>query len=220
MGVCVWTEALINDEHTLRDFGAAITNSDVISMPEPNTTLLAVPGRNGRLDLSEVLTGDVSYGNRELKLVLAAETNIERWQTTCLHIFNKYHGRNVTVVFDDDTGHYYVGRAAVSDPHRLRNAGQLTITVDAEPFRYENEQTEITLSGTTTAFDGILPNARMPVSPEVDVPTACTLMHGDDIFTLKAGRQPVPGFVLHEGDNRVSITGARSATFYYRKGCL
>jgi hypothetical protein len=102
----------------------------------------------------------------------------------------------------------------------LRNAGQLTITVDAEPFRYENEQTEITLSGSTTAFDGILPNARMPVSPEVDVPNACTLMHGDDIFTLKAGRQPVPGFVLHEGDNRISITGARSATFYYRKGCL
>ena len=106
MSDSIFTGALINDEHTLRDFGAAITNSDVISMPEPNTTLLAVPGRNGRLDLSEVLTGDVSYGNRELKLVLAAETNIERWQTTC-------------VVFDDDTGHYYVGRAAVSDPHRL-----------------------------------------------------------------------------------------------------
>ena len=136
MSESIFTGALINDKHTLRDFGAVITNSDVISMPEPNTTLLAVPGRNGRLDLSEVLTGDVSYGNRELKLVLAAETNIERWQTTCLHIFNKYHGRNVTVVFDDDTGHYYVGRAAVSDPHRLRNAGQLTITVDAEPFRY------------------------------------------------------------------------------------
>ena len=113
MSDSIFTGALINDEHTLRDFGAAITNSDVISMPEPNTTLLAVPGRNGRLDLSEVLTGDVSYGNRTLKLVLAAETNIERWQTTCLHIFNKYHGRNVTVVFDDDTGHYYVGRAAV-----------------------------------------------------------------------------------------------------------
>ena len=85
MSDSIFTGALINDEHTLRDFGAAITNSDVISMPEPNTTLLTVPGRNGRLDLSEVLTGDVSYGNRTLKLVLAAETNIERWQTTSLY---------------------------------------------------------------------------------------------------------------------------------------
>ena len=89
MSDSIFTGALINDEHTLRDFGAAITNSDVISMPEPNTTLLAVPVRNGRLDLSEVLTGDVSYGNRTLKLVLAAETKIERWQTACRQIFNK-----------------------------------------------------------------------------------------------------------------------------------
>lgn len=42
MSDSIFTGALINDEHTLRDFGAAITNSDVISMPEPNTTLLAV----------------------------------------------------------------------------------------------------------------------------------------------------------------------------------
>ena len=57
----IFTGALIGDEHTLRDWGAIITNSDVIGMPEPNTVLLEVPGRSGRLDLSEVLTGDVTY---------------------------------------------------------------------------------------------------------------------------------------------------------------
>ena len=50
----------------------------MVSLPEANTVLLEIPGRSGRLDLSEVLTGDVSYGNREIKLVLAAETNRER----------------------------------------------------------------------------------------------------------------------------------------------
>ena len=49
----IFTGALIGDEHTLRDWGAIITNSDVIGMPEPNTVLLEVPGRSGRLDLSE-----------------------------------------------------------------------------------------------------------------------------------------------------------------------
>ena len=34
MSDSIFTGALINDEHTLRDFGAAITNSDVISMPD------------------------------------------------------------------------------------------------------------------------------------------------------------------------------------------
>ena len=87
----IFTGALIGDEHTLRDWGAIITNSDCIGMPEPNTVLLEVPGRSGRLDLSEVLTGDVTYSNREIKLELAAQTNSEKWGETCFHIFNKFH---------------------------------------------------------------------------------------------------------------------------------
>ena len=115
----IFTGAMIGDEHTLRDWGAAITNSDIISVPEPNTVLLEVPGKSGRLDLSEVLTGDISYGNREIKLKLAAETSKEEWVDTCFHIFNKYHGRMIHVTFDEDPGHFYVGRASVSDPQRV-----------------------------------------------------------------------------------------------------
>ena len=67
----IFLGATINDEHTLRDWKAAITNADVISVPEANTVILEVPGRNGNLDLSEALTGDVTYRNREIKLELA-----------------------------------------------------------------------------------------------------------------------------------------------------
>lgn len=216
----LFTGALINDEHTLRDWNAIITNSDVVSLPEANTVLLEIPGRSGRLDLSEVLTGDVSYSNREIKLVLATETNREKWQETCQHIFNKYHGRTVHVTFDEDPGHYYVGRASVTEPQRVASAGQLTITVDAEPFRYDADLTRITLTGETSALSGTLPNGRMPVSPEVEVAANCTLMHEDRIFSISAGRHMVPGFVLHEGDNIVSVTGARIVEFFYRRGWL
>lgn len=112
----IFRGVLINDEHSLQDWGAAITNSDVISMPEPNTTYLEIPGRNGRLDLSEVLTGDVTFSNRTIKLQLAKSTNAEDWYSTCLHIFDSIHGRSVKLTFDDDLGHYYVGRASVSNP--------------------------------------------------------------------------------------------------------
>ena len=157
----IFTGAMIGDEHTLRDWGAVITNSDVIAMPEPNTVLLEVPGRSGRLDLSEVLTGDISYGNRELKLQLAARTNKERWVETCLHIFNKYHGRVVHVTFDEDPGHYYVGRAIISDPQRLGIAGQFTIMIDAEPYRYEHTLHVETFSGSTSTVFGTVENLRI-----------------------------------------------------------
>lgn len=216
----IFQGALIGDEHTLRDWGAAITNSDIISMPEPSTVLLEVPGRSGRLDLSEVLTGDISYGNREIKLKLAAETSKEEWVDTCYHIFNKYHGRMVHVTFDEDPGHFYVGRASVSDPQRVATAGQLTVTIDAEPFRYEQEEYEVTFTGTTTAVSGTVENLRMPVSPTVTVPSACQLFHGSRIYELKKGTQAVPGLVLHSFENEISVTGAKSITFKFRRGCL
>ena len=220
MADTIFKGALLNDEHTLRDWGAAITNSDVVGMPEPRTVLLDIPGMSGRLDLTEVLTGDVPYGNREIKLELACQTDIEKWQQTCLHIFNKYHGRRVQIIFDEDPGFFYAGRAEVSDPKRLSSAGQMVIAIDAEPFRYETEQTIVTLTGDANTVSGTIENLRMPTIPEVEVPADCQLFHGDDIYELTAGKQQVPGLVLHEGDNQVSLTGVTQATFYFRRGAL
>ena len=220
MSEMIFKGALINDEHTLRDWGAAITNSDVIGMPEPQTVLLDIPGRSGRLDLSEVLTGDISYGNRELKLQLACQTDIERWQETCLHIFNKYHGQRVQVIFDEDPGFFYAGRASVTDPRREHTAGQFTIRVDAEPYKYECDPCEVELNGSSNTVRGTVHNLRMPVSPEVQVSSHCQLFHEDRIYELTEGRQTVPGLVFHKGDNEVSLTGVSKATFYFRRGAL
>ena len=216
----IFTGAMIGDEHTLRDWGAVITNSDVIEMPEVNTVILEIPGRSGRLDLSEVLTGDISYSNRDIKMKLAARTNRDRWTETCLHIFNKYHGRVVHVTFDEDPGHYYVGRVSVSEPKRLGTAGQFTIMVDAEPFRYEKEEYQVTFTGTTTAVSGTVENLRMPVCPTVTVPADGQLFHDEKIYSLTAGSQTVPGLVLHPFENEISVTGAERITFTFRRGCL
>jgi len=211
----IFTGALIGDEHTLRDWGAIITNSDCVGMPEPNTVLLEVPGRSGRLDLSEVLTGDVTYGNREIKLELAAQTNREKWVETCFHIFNKFHGRVVHVTFDEDPGHYYVGRCSITDPKRIATAGTMTVTVDAEPYRYESEVYEVTLQGS-----GTVENLRMPAVPTVNAPNACQLFIGCKSYDLAQGEQTVPGLVLAPFENEVHVTGASSITFTFRRGCL
>ena len=216
----IFRGAFLNGEHTLRDWGACITNEDVIGMPAVNTVLLSVPGRSGRIDLSEVLTGDVSYGNRKLKLVLAAETNVSKWQDTCDHIFNTFHGRPVTVIFDEDPGHFYLGRASVTEPSRMQNAGQLTMEIEAEPFRYEVAETVATFASGTAAISDVLVNTRMPVSPSVEVAADAQLYFEGAIYELSAGDQAVPGFVLHEGENEVRVTGASSVTFRYRKGCI
>lgn len=217
----IFTGALIGDEHTLRDWGAIITNSDVIGMPEPNTVLLEVPGRSGRLDLSEVLTGDITYSNREIKLELAAQTNRDRWVETCFHIFNKYHGRVLHVTFDEDPGHFYVGRCSIKQPKRVATAGTMVITIDAEPYRYEYEVYEVTLTGATNTLSGTVQNLRMPAVPKVTVPGACQLFAGGKVYELAAGEDlDVPGLVFGPYENLISVTGASSITFRFRRGCL
>ena len=217
----IFIGAMIGDEHTLHDWGAIITNSDCVGMPEPNTVLLEVPGKSGRIDLSEVLTGDVTYSNREIKLELAAQTNRDRWVETCFHIFNKFHGRVVHVTFDEDPGHFYVGRCSITNPKRVATAGTMVITIDAEPYRYEAEVYEATLTGGSSNLSGTVENLRMPAVPKVSVPNACQLFFGGKVYELAAGEDlDVPGLVFGPFENPVSVTGASSITFRFRRGCL
>lgn len=216
----IFLGATINNEHTLRDWGAAITNSDIISLPAPNLTYLEVPGRNGRLDLSEALTGDVTYANRTIKLALASSVSIASWVERCSHIFNTCHGRMVKVIFDDDPGHYYQGRASVSTPQRVRNGGQFVLTVDADPFRYDVDLTTATFTGQDGTVTGSLQNARMPVCPTITVTAACELVVGGVTYSLLAGTRPIPALILMEGATPFTLTGADHITFSYRQGVL
>ena len=134
--------------------------------------------------------------------------------------WNTIHGRQVSVIFDEDPGHFYLGRASVSEPSRIQNAGQLTVEIEAEPFRYEVAETVATFASSTAAISDVLVNTRMPVSPSVEVADDCELYFEGEIFHLEEGNHTVPGFVLHEGENEVRVTGASSVTFRYRKGCI
>ena len=211
----IFLGATINGEHTLRDWGAAIINSDIVSVPEPNLTYLEVPGRNGRLDLSEALTGDVTYANRMITLQLAGSVSLESWYQKCLHIFNEYHGRAVDVTFDDDPDHYYHGRATVSDPQRVRNGGQFVFSVEADPFRYEKATTSVAVSGTST-----ITNTRMPVCPTITASAACNLVVGTVTYALVSGTQTIPALIFPEGDTTLTVSGSAVVTFTFRKGVL
>ena len=214
----IFLGAQINNEHTLRDWRAAITNTDIISVPEPNLTILEIPGRNGRLDLSEALAGDVTYGNREIKLELVSSVSPQTWYEKCLHIFNTYHGRQVQVIFDDDLTHFYKGRAVVSEPQRVRNGGSFVFTVDAEPFRYAINQTEITLS----ASGNVTNNGRMPVCPTITASSACQMVIGNITYSLVAGTQT---FVIPFSTGATAVTlnnlpSGGTVKFKFREGWL
>ena len=217
----IFMGATINDEHTFRDWNAAISNSDIISVPEPNTVLVDVPGRNGRLDLSEALTGDVSYSNRTIKLVLIASVNIQSWQNMCEHIFNKFHGRKVKLTFDDDPEHYYSGRASVSDPQRIRNGASLTVTVDADPFRYAKAEKLVSIKGSNP--NGFIENSgRMTVAATITADVECQMIIDGKTYSLIAGKQSFE-LVIPPGRTPVTLKNCaadKAVNFTFREGWL
>ena len=220
----IFMGATINDEHTYRDWNAAISNSDIISVPEPHTVLVDVPGRNGRLDLSEALTGDISYSNRTIKLVLVASVNIQSWHDMCEHIFNKFHGRKVKVTFDDDPEHYYSGRASVSDPQRIRNGASLTLTVDADPFRYAKAEKQVRIPGAGAAeSNGVIENSgRMTVAAVITADAECQMVVEGRTYSLMAGKQTFE-LVIPPGRTPVTLKNCaadKTVKFTFREGWL
>ena len=151
---------------------------------------------------------------------LSWRVSVEDWYSVGLHIFNAFHGRKVKVIFDDDPDHYYLGRAVVSDPKRIRTAGTLTVTIDADPFRYNIQETVVPLTGQSEVIEAEIQNDRMPTIPTINVPNGCELIYEGISYNLTAGDNVIPGCVFTEGSNEFTIRGATTATVRFREGCL
>ncbi len=74
---------IIGDKNTYSDFGLIPMSRPVISPPEPKVSYLEIPGRNGVLDLTETLTGSITYENRQGSWKFLVDKNRE-WSKVAL----------------------------------------------------------------------------------------------------------------------------------------
>lgn len=122
--------------HTWNDWGLYWTDV-FISEPESETYSVNIPGRHGRLDLSEALTGEPVYKNRLISASFVFPSKGALWHKRYSEILNELHGRVVQLIFDSDPGYYYEGRCAVSSARENGFYSSFSVTVDAFPFKYE-----------------------------------------------------------------------------------
>lgn len=219
MGDCIYRAATIGGFHTWRDFRAVIQNSDIVGSPTPNTNYVDVPGGNGHIDLTEALTGDVTYSNWTLTFELAMKTRPYLWPQITNQIYNALHGKAVQVILDEEPAHYFYGRVTVESAARSQIAGQVVLSVDCEPYRYEIQETSVTFTGNGER-QCVLTNDRMWVSPTVTASASCSMVFGSTLFSLAQGEHKRADIVLRDGENQFYLFGDASVTFRYRKGCL
>ncbi len=109
----------------------------VIEMPEMKTTIVDIPGSSGILDLSESLTHYPIYKNRTGSLNFHVINDIEPWHITCSRIANYLHGKQQTLILEDDPDYYYQGRMTMSwKPSNDGKWPSVEIKYDLDPYKY------------------------------------------------------------------------------------
>lgn len=127
---------IIGGKNTYSDFGLIPISRPVISPPEPKVSYLEIPGRNGVLDLTETLTGTITYENRQGSWKFLVDKNRE-WSKVYSELLSFIQGRFLRVILEDDPLYYYEGRLSVNEWSSEKNYSVMTISYNLDPFKYE-----------------------------------------------------------------------------------
>ena len=122
-------------KHSYWDWGLLLKTFPVVSPPEPKTKVVEVPGTDAVIDLTQVLTGNVHYKQREIRCHFTLPCNRDKWETVYTEILNHLHGKSIEIILDDDNEYAYTGRAQVSSWEPSQHCVDVVITADVAPYK-------------------------------------------------------------------------------------
>ena len=97
-----------NEIKCFEDWNIVLTEIN-IPFPTPKTNIIDIPGSDGFIDLSEVLTGDIKYNNRVCKLTFEM-MDLTDYNDLISKISNYLHGKMITFLQSKDENYFYKGR--------------------------------------------------------------------------------------------------------------
>lgn len=238
---------VFEDKNTWVDWYLIPSSRPVFNPPEPKTKLVDVPGANGHLDMSTVLTGDITYNNRTGSIEFIVDNgqysdyNGSKWASVYSEIMDYLHGRKMRATLEDDPSFYYEGRFSInqwkSDPHNSK----VTIDYDVSPFKYEaassledwvwddfnfesgiiREYKDLRVDG---SFTLTIMGRRMSVIPSFIVKSddgkGLKLEFDGTTYDLPDGTSRVVNIQTVAGRNILKFTGKGTVSVDYRGGCL
>lgn len=200
-----------------------------IGKPNIQSYTVQVPGRNGLLNLTKGLTGNVVYNNRTLSFQYFGSGSRDHLLELEEEML-KYHGETIRIVDDDYPDYYYEGEVSV-DTELHSNYITIKLEVDAQPFKLKLEKTVFTRSIKKDGFAKIcLNNESIPAVPTITVSPWANV-----VITYKGNRYELnttgdngsfydSRFELKRGLNEfdISVSGNNGAviSFEYQEGSI
>lgn len=226
----------IGEKHSYDDWGL-ILSSKTISPPVPKTNNVSVPLMDGTIDLTEILTEDIKYEDRNLKFTFSVVDKRKSWAEKISEIENYIHGKRMKIVCDDDSAFYYIGRVSVDNWNSDSRVGKLVVNCTVEPFKYDilssavdwewdifdfdqgiiNETGELIVDGTRTIT---LICRRKRMFPIFTASAAMTVKFDGVTYNLPAGSNKIYDIFLCEGKNELMFTGNGTVSIDYIGGSL
>ena len=196
-----------------------ILTAKSITPPEPKTNYVELDGMNGSLDLTEALSGEVTYKNRTVLATFWTNEGTRDERTKLLRdITTALHGRKIKVIEPDDPEHYFLGRAVIKSVSNSRVYAEFTIEIICDPYRYFVEEfTRVVNVVGQTVNTVITNNGTKKLSPVVTVTGDITVTFDDVTTELSTGSYTISSLKLSPGANVVGVSGNGSITFKYRE---
>lgn len=207
-------------KETYNDFGLFLSPFELES-PEVQTNYADIVGRDGSVDLTEVL-GQINYKNRELNLVFTLSNGIKNTAQIYTEIANFLHGQKMKIVLPSFEDYYLIGRCKIGNLDRAKKTEQITITANCEPYRYKKELTEITEEIGTLPYQIIINNLEMPTTPTITTTNNILMNFENADYSWSKGEHLNTSIVLKEGENTFTFKEGSSGTvtFSYQEGTL
>lgn len=232
---------IFGNKHSYRDWGLLLKSRPVISPPKPKTVYIDIPGSDGGLDLTESLTGDVKFQNRDIKCEFLVLDARKRWSNIYSEIMDCVHGQQMRTIFDEDPTYYYYGRLQVDEWSSSKATSTIVIKGSVEPYKNElfgslddwewdpfNFETGIIRDYKNLIVDGTLTfnieGNRKPVVPSFIVNSSdgngMTVNYNGKNYSLKDGTNRVVNIKVKNGTNVFLFTGNGTVSIDYRGGRL
>lgn len=194
--------------------------------PEYQANLQEVPGRDGPLDLSTVLTdGEPRYGSRTLTATLeSSEGTRQDRQDRISEMVNALDGRRLDIQHPDYPGHYLTGRIHVAVNYSDLAHASVTVTAVCDPWLYSAIERVYALTAETAEQTAALSNrGRRIVVPQAVITGADAsflIKSGNVSLAMGPGTYKLPDLLLLPGTTMVTYSGTGVAKISYREAVL
>lgn len=210
--------SVIIDGCNLRDYFDLTMISKSLTSAEVKKETVDIPNADGVVDLSTALTGDALYKNRTVKITLIKDDQKGELLKFQSEFDNHFHGKMVKLTFEEDPEYYWKGRINVD--HKIDKViDQITLTLDAFPYKYKLKETVIQEKINTSKKINCT-NIRKWVTPSFEATSSMTIKFENKNYSVNSGKFILAGLIFKQGINELEVTGNGNLTITYQEGAL